>query len=431
MAFTFSSIEDAQRQWGEDKAIFEQTGVQTEKQKAAHAYVAEQKSALGTGEVYDSVSGSWSKPKTSSSSSNKPKYTDNTANIKADQEAEFGAIERMLNERARYYTEAQEAVLAQQKEAAITALRNSYNRSVKEGKLSVQEANNQFEAQKKIIEQEYYKQAEKTALFGQEAGIQNSNQILALQSGDWRATQSNINQNITTRDQRINAIKDRLNMLREERDANISLAKQGYFNGMKEATATANMATTEALAGLRTADYNAYRDIGLAKDAAAYNASLQGDLMAYQQDLDLDKLVVGHKYDLEKLAIGHGYDLENMSVENQYKLAQMAAQAATDERLARISAASRSAGTSGTSSSEEAKTFKAIYGWDYYNPGVNDAPNAPKEYQAATAAAAPIEYYIRQGIADEEMNKLRKQLELEGNARQKTSLFGVPIKTNN
>src|SRR5574344_2011811 len=98
MAFTFSSIEDAQRQWGEDKAIFEQTGVQTEQQKAAHAYVAEQKSALGTGDVYDSVSGSWSKPKTSSSSSNKPTTTEISANIIADAVPDCLAIERMLND---------------------------------------------------------------------------------------------------------------------------------------------------------------------------------------------------------------------------------------------------------------------------------------------------------------------------------------------
>ena len=195
-------------------------------------------------------------------------------------------------------------------------------------------------------------------------------------------------------------------MLREERDANIGLAEQGYFNGMKEATATANMATTEALAGLRTADYNAYRDAGLNKDAAAYNSSLQGDLMAYQQDLDIEKLGIGQKFDLEKLAVGHGYDLENMSVENQYKLAQMAAQAATDERLARISAASRSAGTSGTSSSEEAKTFKAIYGYDYYNPQNSD--------QARTVAEKPIEYYIRQGINSENLNTVIAQAKAEG-----------------
>lgn len=411
MAYTFNSIEDAQKAWGDDQGNMV-NGQETEKQLAAHAYVAEQKAKGSGGETYDDSTGTWTKSsKSSSTSANKPKYTDNTGNIKADQAEEFGAIERMLNDRAGYYTEAQDAILTQQKDAAITALKNSYNRSVQEGKLSVQEAENQFNEQKKVIEQEYYKQAEKTQLFGQEAGIQNSNQILALQSGDWRATQSNVNNNITTRDQRIQAIKDRLNVLREERDANIGLAESGYFNGMKEATATANMATTEALAGLKTADYNAYRDAGLAKDAAAYNTSLQGDLMSYQQDLDIEKLGIGQKYDLEKLAISHGYDLENMSVQQQYDLVKLAAQAATEEKLARIRAADSKSGTQ----NEALKTFKMLFDWDYSNP------TTPAQQKAASEHT--LEWWVYNGSEQEAFNKIKREndlkLEYEGNKKSK------------
>ena len=191
----------------------------------------------------------------------------------------LGGIAGFYGDAAQNAFEAQKAILDRQLATQLTQLEQAYAQAISEGKISVREAQAQFEAQKAEIEQAAYQQAEATKGYGSEMGLANSQQMIGLQQNDNARVNNMNNTNRSDRDKRIADITDRITALTTQKNLAIADANNQYGFGLQGAQAQASQ---------------------------MYNQSI-GGLMEKQHFAELEQR----------------YNLENMSMDNIYKLQQM------------------------------------------------------------------------------------------------------------
>ena len=218
----------------------------------------------------------------------------------------------------------QESLLASARDKQLAEIQKGLNNAVEEGKISVREAEEQFATQKAAIEKEAYKDSEITQLTAHDRGIQNSAQMLGLMAGDNERKNTMINENVTTRDQRINSITDRLNAIKNNSaiDSQNAHATYGYGLASAQGQIGAQKAQQEFAMGLE--DMQARRDQQFTQDNMNMQQGFTQDNMQLQQDFDLTKMSKQQQYTLESMAKSFGYDLKKMSQAQIYNLANMA-----------------------------------------------------------------------------------------------------------
>lgn len=205
----------------------------------------------------------------------------------------------------------QRAQLEIARESQIAELKKAYEDAIADGKISVREAERQFEEQKAIIEQQAYLDAERTQLIAQDRGIQNSQQLLGLMSDDNQRTKSLINQNISERDRRINDIRDRINAIISKKNLDIARINAEYDSGLLRARSEADMLYNQGMFNMK---HDALRD-------------------QRQHDYRLGEMEAQHGYRVNEMGIQHGFDLEKMKIGHQYDLDKMAVQLQNSLRL--------------------------------------------------------------------------------------------------
>jgi hypothetical protein len=220
--------------------------------------------------------------------------------------------------------DAQTAKLNQAYINQITQLEKAYADAVAEGKISVRDAEAQFEDQKREIYQQSYRQSESTKVYGNEMGIQNSQQMIGLQQGNQAREMNMINRNMTDRDRRINDIRDRINSITLQRDLSIAAAQYERDYGIVGATADAYSQYNQQMGGLLQQDYFNRQAMEHDKNMFDWKAEFDKMMAQQQHEWDLDKMDIQQRNILEQMAIAHGYDLEKMDKQQLHDLAKMA-----------------------------------------------------------------------------------------------------------
>lgn len=263
-----------------------------------------------------------------------------------ESEARMNAMNGMLQNQADASMQSQEALLSQARDQKILELQKALNDAVTEGKISVRDAEAQFEEQKGVIEQEAYNDTERTELVAQDRGIGNSQQMLGLQASDNMRKNSMINTNMTTRDRRINDISDRLNNIKNKSSLDIAGANADFGYGMANAQGQVNAQMAQNMFNMNMQDFEMTKGQQFSLDQAGIAQKNQQAILAQQQgytqqnmqqqqgytqqnmqtaqNFDLAKMSTQQKYQLEQMAKSFGYDLGKMSVAQQYQLANMA-----------------------------------------------------------------------------------------------------------
>ena len=221
----------------------------------------------------------------------------------------------------------QKALLEQTKSSAIAQLEKTYLDAVEEGKISVRDAQQKFLQQKSTLEKEAFNQSKITSIYGDRMGIQHSAQQQALMQSDGYRTQGLINQNISTRDQRLNNIKDRMSSLSLKRGLDMANVENQYQFGLQKANADVqSQMAGENLATARTMSDRAYQT---QRDDVAYSREVaMQDAQFAQRFKELD---VNQQNDLEKMAIQHGYSMSEM-----YASADLARRGASAQEAASV-----------------------------------------------------------------------------------------------
>ena len=259
-----------------------------------------------------------------------------------DSQAAMDKILAMLKDSSDASFDAQKSQLDATLSNQLAQLEQSFLEAVQAGEMSVNEAKEQFESQKKQLEQAAYQQSQQTKAYGNEMGIAQSQQMVGLQQGDNARVNDMNNSNLSDRDKRLNDIKDRINMITQQKGLEASRATAEHGYGVAGARAQSDAGYMNSIAGLMGQDYMAKQ--GFDHDFAmqdrqfsqadktldktmGHDKDMQGDRFQQEEKMfDLSskhsEKILGKQLDndLLKMATANGYDLTKMDKDQLHKL---------------------------------------------------------------------------------------------------------------
>ena len=233
--------------------------------------------------------------------------------VQNEAQKQLQALSRYLQQSAQMQFTSQAAMLAQQRDAQIAQLEKAYADAVREGEMSIREAQGAFEEQKANIEKQAYLQSQQTQLMAQDLGIQNSQQLLGHVSADNQVINSMINQNMTTRDKRIADIKDRINNLKNKKNLDVIMAQKEFGTNLIRAYGDISGKMYDQQFQMQYDNLNRSREEDFAINQ-----------LGFQHKMDLEKMDKQNLLELGRLAYQHGLDLRKMNKEQMMQLATMA-----------------------------------------------------------------------------------------------------------
>lgn len=239
------------------------------------------------------------------------------------QQTQMSQMQSALQNMSGQYYGGQAAQLASTRDSQLKELQSAYADAISTGKSDIRTANSDYESQSNEINNQAYLDAEQTALYGNDMGIQNSQQMLGLMAGDNARKNTLINQNMTERDKRIADINDRLTALKTKRDLDIANTNSQYNSGLLQARSQAGQMYNTNMFGLMQDDYSANR--------TQQNTLKQMD---YQSDITLKQMAKQQEFNLDTLAKSFDYDLQKMNAEYGYSTALQSQQAAANASAA-------------------------------------------------------------------------------------------------
>lgn len=260
----------------------------------------------------------------------------------------LSSMEKWLQQMSQSQKDSQASQLGLARDQQLAEIDKALNEAVNKGQISIRDAEEQYKQAEQQILQQAYNDSEATNLAGYGRGIQNSAQMVGLMQGDQARRNSLLNQNVTTRDQQINAINNQLEQLRYNANIDKSMANVNYNYGLAgaEANIDANMmqqllqvnqSERDRIANQLFQSGQSAREQQMAQQFTKENMAIQQqyqlDQMKQQQTFDLQKLSKQQQYTLEQMAKSFGYDLQKMDKTQQYTLAQMAQSFGYDMQL--------------------------------------------------------------------------------------------------
>lgn len=208
-------------------------------------------------------------------------------------------MEGLLKQNEEAYVQQQLAMLTKNRDREIAELEKVYEEQVAEGKISVREAEMQFNEQKKLIEEQYYLNSQKTSLYLQEMGIQNSQQAVGLMQGD-DARKGELTQAAQSDYQkRIANVRDRVNVILRQKDLDIARANSDFDTGVLGAYGAAKLNTGNQLFDL----YQSERQNAIARQEAEITRQHQFEMAMYQHQLQLEQMVKAGEISMEQAAV--------------------------------------------------------------------------------------------------------------------------------
>ena len=230
-----------------------------------------------------------------------------------DSDAKMQSIQQFLQQSSQAQLQSQQAQLGMARDQQLAEIDKAFQQAVANGEMSVREAEKQYNVAKEQINQQAYIDSEVTSLHGQNRGIQNSAQMIGLMQGDQARQGSLLNQNVTTRDEQVNAINNQLKQMEYDAGINKSIANSQYNYGLAgaegeiQANLMNNMAnlTYEEFARLQ-AQQTGFNQLGL------------------QQQFNRENMTTEQMYALQQAGLGQQFGRENAGLQQMYQLQQMA-----------------------------------------------------------------------------------------------------------
>ncbi len=362
-------------------------------------------------------------------------------------------------------------------EREVNDLRNAYEQAVTDGELSMAEAKRDFEKNKGEIEQDHYKNTEFTNLYGNQMGIQNSQQMMGLQQGDQSRASSMNNENRQVKQQRIADVKTRLDGIRNIKLNNITSATSMRDHSVAQATSQANAQYSQQMGQFQSDNFQAERQQGYTQDNMNLNDQhtrgqmdhgdgitrgqmgyqdeitqgqmgyqdeltkgqmafqdvmeqnrmvLQGEiqrgLMTHEQGLRLETMAEEYKLDIGRMNHGQLLELERMDVHNEHTIGQMNLQFSFDTKLNSQQIAGQIA-VVGASGAQERRNIQARTAGALHQMEVG----FQKEFQAEQkkydlqlqrdlrgVTKGTPEYRAIQGAYDRDLAGMKAELEMKG-----------------
>lgn len=218
-----------------------------------------------------------------------------------------------------YYNN-QMSQLQTQRDSQLSGLNKSYEGAVGEGNVASRQATADYEQQKAEIEKEAYLNSEQTQLYGQEMGIQNSQQMAGIMAGDNARNQGLVNENMTTRDRRVADIKDRLNSLKLQRDLDVTNTNNAYESGLLGAQSQSQMLYNQNMNNLLMGDYSAQRDQMYNLQGMDYQGNIQRNLLGNQNAYSLEGKEVDFQNSLKTITHQSNEAIKQMTVSNSFDM---------------------------------------------------------------------------------------------------------------
>lgn len=254
-------------------------------------------------------------------------------NAQASQEQ----MNNSLQQNAQAQMQQQKAILDMQLKQQLASLEKAYNDAISDGKLSVREAQEQFQAEKTAIEKQAYLDSERTILYSNEMGIQNSQQMVGLMQGDNARTNELHQSARLQKEKRVNEITDRLNRIKQDYTLDSGLAYNQYNSGLLSSSGQINAQMYQNMFEMQRDDYTFNRQQQAQLDMANVQYQYDRNNQDYAHTLDLEKMSNAYNLDLGKMKaqtretlqvmdVQHGYDLDKMAVAFQQDLSKMATQ---------------------------------------------------------------------------------------------------------
>lgn len=249
-------------------------------------------------------------------------YTDSN-NFSQSQPQSNTSMDNMMNMLGMMsgaYVQQQQGMLEAARQNQFTNLQKAYSDAVAQGRMSVRDAEQQFNEQSQSINQSAYQDAERTKLYGQDMGISNSQQMVGLMQGDDARKNSLINQNMTMRDKRINDIKDRVNAITTQRDLDVANVNAQYDAGMQQAMGTAMSNMTNNMFNVMQGDYTANRNHQRALELNDIEYEQAKEMMDVKQRQTLELVEKEHGYAVAKTRLSASLDAQMREAQKKAEL---------------------------------------------------------------------------------------------------------------
>ena len=241
-----------------------------------------------------------------------------------DAQASQAQMNNSLQQNAQAQMQQQKAILDMQLKQQLASLEKAYNDAILDGKISVREAQEQFQAEKTAIEKQAYLDSERTMLYSNEMGIQNSQQMVGLMHGDNARTNELHQSARLQKEKRINDITDRLNRVKQDYTLDSGLAYNQYNSGLLNASGQINAQMYQNMFEMQRDDYTFNRQQQAQLDMANVQHQYDRNNQDYAHTLDLEKMSNAYNLDLGKMKAQTRETLQVMEVQNNYDLNKMA-----------------------------------------------------------------------------------------------------------
>ncbi len=316
-----------------------------------------------------------------------------------DNVAAMAQLEEFLRTFTEGYVKTQDAQLSAHRDAELAAIAGRLEQAVAEGKISVRDAERQYEEGKKALEQEAYQDAERQQHRGHAMGLQNSQQMQGMMAGADARKNTMINENMTTRDRRINEITDRLNAIKAEKAIKADLAHANYRTGMIGAEGQAQQMYGEGMFGMMQDEHSAQR---------GHELTLQQ--LDHTHGLNLERDVKQSTLRLQELDHNHELTKERIDIEFDNMLKQMAEQFGYSKELENIRSSAQLAAI------REQHSNALVLSDRQRQQRLDDMETARKQELAdlqARYTPGTIQYNAAKAATDEKFAELERQLALE------------------
>lgn len=233
-------------------------------------------------------------------------------------------IEKYLRESHNANLARQQAELGMARDKEIESLRQSYDKAVQDGELSVKDAENMFIKQKEEIDKQAYLDVQASAVNAQNLGIQHSMQYGAMQADDAMRRANLTNDASSDRNSRVSAIRDRLKQLSTDTDRAIINVNSDHDYQLAMGKSGLDAEFNQMLAQLRQEQAQQLAERKFQLDMGAIQQGYQQSNMEKQYGYDVKLASQQQKYALEQMAKSYGYDIKKMSYDQKLQFARMA-----------------------------------------------------------------------------------------------------------
>lgn len=282
-------------------------------------------------------------------------------NVGFNQNEQLQNISDMYRNTSDSFLDEQVANFDRQLSNQISQLEQSYAQAVSEGKISIRDAEQAFNAQKGEIEKLAYQQSEANKLNANSLGIQNSQQRIGLQQGADARENTLHNTNMSERDKRIADIRDRITALQTQKNLAITNAENEYGYNVAGAQAQSNQMYNQSMSDLMNQNY--FTQLGMQHDTNMMDRQhmYSKEMANFQNSLDINKMYVGKDIDIEKMEKEMATQLSNqlkiMEKDYGYKFSLSAEE--QENAISRISAQASANAQAAIDAVDEARKLEA------------------------------------------------------------------------